>query len=239
MLEVCNGFDDDCDGTSDEGLRVSCYTDADSDGYGTGSASSQCRDASRAAVGFCPAGYSNVAGDCNDGNGAVRPMATEVCNSDDDDCDGMIDEGAAEGAIRCYLDTDGDGYGVEHSYLDRCSCPTGYVNRPGIYDCFDTNSQVRPNQTSYFATPYLVRPATCNPPPLGCVPDIYSWDYNCNGADERQPRFVCTGPPCVLGRNGPSATYTATACGTSVPHTDCGLGCTIEQPAGNLPLRCR
>ena len=133
VTEVCNGLDDDCDGTSDEGLRVSCYTDADSDGHGTGSASSQCRDASRAAVGFCPAGYSDVAGDCNDGNGAVRPMATEICNGVDDDCDGMSDEGVL---TQFWRDADGDGYGNAGLSMMACTAPAGYVSRAD--DCDDT-----------------------------------------------------------------------------------------------------
>ncbi|MBI3185907.1 MAG: putative metal-binding motif-containing protein [Myxococcales bacterium] len=40
-----------------------------------------------------PAGYSPNAGDCDDGNPAVRPGAAEVCNGADDDCDGTADEG--------------------------------------------------------------------------------------------------------------------------------------------------
>ena len=33
--------------------------------------------------------------DCNDGNSAVYPGATETCNSVDDDCDGTVDEGCS------------------------------------------------------------------------------------------------------------------------------------------------
>ncbi len=61
--EACNGVDDDCDGSIDEGF------DADSDGYTT------------------------CEGDCSDGNASVKPGATENCNGVDDDCDGNIDEG--------------------------------------------------------------------------------------------------------------------------------------------------
>jgi hypothetical protein len=61
--ELCNGRDDDCDGTLDEGY------DRDSDGY------------------------TSCAGDCNDVNPAVRPGAVEECNSVDDDCDTLVDEG--------------------------------------------------------------------------------------------------------------------------------------------------
>ena len=69
------------------------YADADNDGYGDASVT----------IAACIAqpGYVNVAGDCDDTNGAVHPGAAEACNGIDDDCDGNIDEG--------FVDADGDG----------------------------------------------------------------------------------------------------------------------------------
>jgi hypothetical protein len=65
--EICNGVDDDCDGSIDEGA--------------------QC------ATGVC-CGGSCCDGTCNQGNceGSCTPT-TETCNGVDDDCDGAIDEG--------------------------------------------------------------------------------------------------------------------------------------------------
>jgi hypothetical protein len=145
VTETCNGLDDDCDGSTDESLlAASCYVDADSDGYGSGSAlATLCRDASRAAFGDCPSGYTNVGGtaatrDCNDANGAIRPLAAEVCNTTDDDCDGMIDEGAT---TSYYRDADGDGFGAG-SATSACAAPTGYVTT--ATDCDDTRGNVSP-----------------------------------------------------------------------------------------------
>ena len=59
--EVCDGWDNDCDGDVDEGF------DQDGDGWST------------------------CAGDCDDGNAAVRPDAVEQCNGVDDTCDGRVD----------------------------------------------------------------------------------------------------------------------------------------------------
>jgi hypothetical protein len=46
-------------------------------------------------------GYTTGDGDCDDTDAAINPGATEVCNSQDDNCDGVIDEG---------FDVDGDGF---------------------------------------------------------------------------------------------------------------------------------
>lgn len=84
--EVCNGVDDDCNLLIDDGLTfVTYYADADGDTYGNaGSTVSTCNGA--------PAGYVSDNTDCDDNNSAVNPAATEVCNSIDDDCDGLTDE---------------------------------------------------------------------------------------------------------------------------------------------------
>ncbi len=62
------------------------FADSDGDGYG---------DAGISVVDcIAPAGYVIISGDCNDGNAAVNPGATEVgYNLIDDDCDGSVDEG--------------------------------------------------------------------------------------------------------------------------------------------------
>jgi MYXO-CTERM domain-containing protein len=91
--EVCNGIDDDCDLTADNGLAMMpFYLDGDGDGYGA-TIKMAC---SLAAAG---AGYVTTAGDCNDANPLIHPGATETCNGMDDDCDGSTDEEL--GTITC------------------------------------------------------------------------------------------------------------------------------------------
>ena len=99
--EVCNNIDDDCNTLVDDGLTfVTYYADVDGDTYGDASSSvSTCNGA--------PVGYVSGNTDCDDNNAAVNPAATEVCNSIDDDCDGLTDEnilvaGAISGpAVQC------------------------------------------------------------------------------------------------------------------------------------------
>ena len=132
--EVCNGYDDDCDGSDDEGVTTTYYADADSDGYGN--ASSTVADCS------APSGYVANSTDCDDGDGAVHPLATEVCNGYDDDCDSVIDEGVT---TTYYADTDGDGYGNASSTTADCSAPSGYVSNDD--DCNDALGAVHPGAT--------------------------------------------------------------------------------------------
>jgi Putative metal-binding motif len=66
---------------------VVTYADADGDSFGD--------PAAQLYVTNCaiPAGYVTNNGDCDDSNAAVNPLATEICNGLDDDCDGSVDEG--------------------------------------------------------------------------------------------------------------------------------------------------
>ncbi len=133
--EVCDGVDQDCDGTADENATDAStfYEDGDGDGYGDALVST---DAC-----FAPAGYVSDATDCNDAVFAVNPGRTEVCNSVDDDCDGNVDGGAVD-ATTWYLDGDGDDYGIAGSTTAACTEPAGYAAVTG--DCDDAASTINP-----------------------------------------------------------------------------------------------
>ncbi|MFN0032198.1 MAG: MopE-related protein [Flavobacteriales bacterium] len=110
--EACNGVDDDCDTFIDESVSFqNYYTDADGDGYGSTLIGNFCSP---------PANSSLNNLDCNDGNAAINPNATEICNNIDDDCDGSTDEG---------FDVDGDTY---------TTCEG---------DCNDNNASIHPGAT--------------------------------------------------------------------------------------------
>lgn len=108
--EVCNGDDDDCDFLTDENAidAVTWYTDVDGDGYGDPFTA---YDACEAAPGSVDKG-----GDCDDDNAAVSPGDSEVCNNVDDDCNGDIDDNAADAKLY-YVDVDNDGYGTGDAEL--------------------------------------------------------------------------------------------------------------------------
>ncbi len=135
--EYCNGEDDDCDGSTDENSAadaITWYRDADSDGYGQSS--------STTAACSLPSGYAATGGDCDDSNSSEYPGATEVCDGDDDDCDGSADESGATGESTWYRDADSDGYGSSSTTASACTVPSGYVSNST--DCNDGNAGVSP-----------------------------------------------------------------------------------------------
>jgi len=108
-VEACNEVDDDCDDATDEDLGLfTVYDDSDGDGFGDPDAEHEVCD---------PSGYATDATDCDDGDAAVHPDATETWyDGTDQDCDGVDD------------DVDGDGYGIAD-------------------DCDDTDAAVSPDAT--------------------------------------------------------------------------------------------
>ncbi len=75
--------------------------------------------------------------DCAPEDGAISPLAEEVCDGLDNDCDGDADEGVA---ITVYPDGDGDGYGEDSGATTGCA---GEGASQGG-DCDDGNANVSP-----------------------------------------------------------------------------------------------
>ena len=133
--ETCDSVDNDCNGSTDEGVTTTYYRDADTDGYGaSGTTTAACS---------VPSGYVTSAGDCNDATATVSPAATETCNGVDDDCDGTADDGVA--TYTWYRDADSDGYGTSGTTSSSCAAPTGYVST--ATDCLDSSAAVYPGAT--------------------------------------------------------------------------------------------
>jgi len=135
--ELCDGVDSDCDGTADEADALDSstwFSDADGDGYG---------DASSIDVACTqPSGFVSDWTDCDDGDVAVNPGASEACNGSDDDCDGGVDESDSVDAVTWYIDYDGDSYGSTAVTASACDQPASYV--ADATDCDDTSSEVNP-----------------------------------------------------------------------------------------------
>ena len=132
--EICNGLDDDCNGSIDEGVQTTYYQDADTDGYGN--------PISTIMACSPPNGFVSNAEDCDDTDSYVHPGAVEICNQIDDDCNGYIDEDVM---LTFYADADTDGYGDFASTTIACTSPPGYVSN--ALDCDDTDPAIHPGAT--------------------------------------------------------------------------------------------
>ena len=136
--EVCDGFDNNCDGTIDEGVRVAGFTDADGDLHGDPTSP----------IAACPglAGFSPVGDDCDDTQNGDFPGAAEVVgDARDNNCNGEIDEVAAPRSPGMRTPT---ATASEIRSVTRCrhsSAPRGYSPLPT--DCDDTEFTVHPAAT--------------------------------------------------------------------------------------------
>lgn len=121
---LCDGLDNDCEGTVDNNYTCSGSSHVDDDGDG----------------------MTEEAGDCNDTDTEINPSASDDdCDGVDDNCDGSYDEDNPNANTPYYLDSDGDGYGDNEHLEKACSQPSGYVS--DHTDCDDGNASVHPGNT--------------------------------------------------------------------------------------------
>ena len=136
--ELCNGVDDDCDGDLDDADAgvvgtAAWWVDEDGDGYAGADGQVVACDAPINAV--------TATGDCDDTDALVSPDAVEVCDGLDNNCDGLVDDAAAD-LLSWYADIDGDGHGDAEVAVLACDAPAGMVADPD--DCDDSLADVYP-----------------------------------------------------------------------------------------------
>ncbi|MEK6775305.1 MAG: putative metal-binding motif-containing protein, partial [bacterium] len=146
-------------------------TDSDGDGYGTSD------NPSCAQTGI----------DCDDGNIAINPGATEVCDGVDNNCAGGIDEGVTNACGTCEpvpveicdnVDNDGDGQ-TDENLIQDTTCGVG---------------QCAGNTGTKTCTAGVWGPDTCDPL-AGATPEVcYNGDEDCDGQTDEGG--VCAGQAC-------------------------------------------
>ena len=131
--ETCDGVDNDCDDAIDDGVTTTYYADSDDDSFGDA--------ASTADACSAPSGYVSDATDCNDAAASTHPGADEICDSADNDCNGLVNDGAID-AVTFYFDGDNDDYGDAFATIETCAAPLGYV--ANSTDCDDGSDSTYP-----------------------------------------------------------------------------------------------
>ena len=137
--DICDSQDNDCDGGVDEGITIPIwYPDQDGDTFGVSEEG--------IAACFRPEGTVPEPGDCDDQDTKINPSADEVCDDQDNDCDGLIDDADELAEVpgqTWYPDADGDGYALDDALAEGfCTAPAGYVETLG--DCNDSDKSVNP-----------------------------------------------------------------------------------------------
>ena len=141
--EICDGVDNDCDGSIDDEDDVvvgapTWYHDGDGDGFG---------DPNDSTV-ACSAPADHVADntDCNDGDRDVSPAGSEICDGTDNDCDGAVDDADDDvtGQTTWYPDLDADGYGAEGG-AGALACDRPINTSANTNDCDDTEVNINPD----------------------------------------------------------------------------------------------
>jgi hypothetical protein len=131
--EICNGIDDDCDGTIDNGATCNAGEQC------IGGSCTDCIDSDGDT-------YRTCTGDCDDSDAAIYPGAQEICNGLDDNCNGYIDDDVTCGDGELCIggtctpcpETDGDGYTTCAGDCDDTD-PTIYWGAPEICNNIDDN----------------------------------------------------------------------------------------------------
>lgn len=197
--------------------------------------------------GMAPETLGTCGMDCDDGDASVFTGAEELCDGKDNDCNGIVDDGAPT----WYIDCDNDGFAVDTSGAVGPSCdapstaPAGCSgggwtsvrpNGAASTDCNDANGDVFPGQTAYFTSPIAGNPTATR------------YDYDCSGGHTRRYGCVPSGQSCgarcgggYAGRTdsnpngctyfciiGGSCFSTPPDCGESATYNNCfmsGVGC--------------
>ena len=136
--EVCDQVDNDCDGAIDGDTaagKLTFFADTDGDTFGDAANPVEACD--------LPEGYVIDDSDCDDKSADNSPVGIELCDGADNDCNGAVDDDAADGEI-WHADFDGDGFGNGDFDISWCGNPEGYVKDTS--DCNDQRADVFPGQ---------------------------------------------------------------------------------------------
>ncbi|MEL6341920.1 MAG: MopE-related protein [Myxococcota bacterium] len=135
--------------------------------------------------------------DCDDNNATISPVATELCDGVDNDCNNLIDDEAADAGL-WFADKDGDGYGAA-GQIRSCAQPDGYsaISR----DCDDDDPNTYPGAAEICDDTDNDCDGDFNEDPL----DPFSWYADLDSDGFGDPETViesCRQPPGYITEAG-------------------------------------
>ncbi len=146
--------------------------------------------------------------------------------------DAPADALPCEAPVTCYADKDEDGFPAAGAKaFVACDCPKGSTPKSPsvVVDCNDEDSRVHPGATAFQTTAYCV-------PGTGCA--TKSFDYDCNGIDEKQ--YTTKFSSCSLGCAGEGLTgEPPPACGATAGYTTCRFAVICNKDASTITQGCR
>jgi hypothetical protein len=253
--DICDGYDNDCDGIIDDGP----YSDHDGDGY------TYCgkTDPNSGAI---------TARDCDDTNPKVFPGGDEICNGKDDNCDGIIDNPdlVCPPNETCVPKT---GQCISNAAVcvpcsatvttnccaspDVCDPGTQQCVPPGTTDAGASSSVDLACSTGICSDPAELGPtpgnlATCTTPcctSANCPADQICWGAGTGGnycipasaVNLTASGTGASGGTCRTGADCRSGVCTSGKCqDTCCSNNDCGSGttCGVTTLSGNTTLAC-
>ncbi len=138
--EVCDNFDNNCNGVTDEGVAVKLYIDKDFDLHGDEHATPVMKCAGTH-------GYSTTKDDCDDKDPEIYTGAPEICDNKDNNCNGIDDAHDVTTTAPWYEDADGDQFGDASSTTPELSCLPLHPKSLNHTDCNDANKHINPSAT--------------------------------------------------------------------------------------------
>lgn len=159
-------------------------------------------------------------------------VATDSATDSVTTVDAPLDVLACEAPVTCYVDKDEDGYpatGAKSFFA--CECPKGStIKSPSVVvDCNDEDSRVHPGATAFQTTAYCV-------PGTGCA--TKSFDYDCNGTEEKQ--YTVKFSSCSIGCAGEGlAADPPPTCGATATYTTCRFAVLCNKDSSTVTQGCR
>ena len=220
LSEVCDGRDNDCDGDTDEG------------GPGSGAA------CVTGALGACSIG----ATECTGGTLLCAPRVaatSEICDGQDNDCDGQVDEGNPGGGTSCSTGAQGVcAAGVLTCTSGGLVCqPTGFATTETCdeldNDCDGQVDEGNPGGGGSCSTGLQgacgVGSLTCSAGALRCNQTVFSSTEVCDGIDNDCNGIADNGNPgggtsCSTGRPAPCGSGQTACVGGGLVCQQTGFG---------------